>query len=527
MKIGKVKFNIVSFFNYLIILSPLLISSFFVYGSKYPVWGNTLFLGLILSLIVSVLSLYTYKKEKKINFLSFILVILGIFSGILYIFISEQKFLFDLFGKGIYPWTTVSIFSIFIVAAYFYSLRGRLNTISIVISGVVLLYTILNFFLINFLPSVANYTGYLNVPMVAFGTLINYPFLFSLVVFIFSLFSLLFNKYLDRKSIILVDFDKKHFIYIYYIISILIFINIAVYTFRYVGASYYIRAAESVQLNDVQGAKDNINKAISIAPFDTYYLARIELINYDISVLLNSTSSDKQDLEQKYKELVEYQIEDAKKAVQYDDKNPANYMALGMAYERAMVLAKEDAYKLAADSYEKARNLADEKDFVDVTKAKLAFSADKEEDALSSLDRALKFNASSAPALYVSSQYYDYKNKVDTAVTYGEKAVQASPYTTDTRINLGLLYLKVGNYSNSAMNFISAYNLSNNTNNLSLYYAGLAYKYGNEKDNFEKVIVELEKNLGSSVKEVEDLKALPFGDPANIATSTTIKEVKK
>lgn len=527
MKIGKTNLGIAKVLEYLAIFSPVILSSLFIYGSRYPVWANSLYLSLFVLLIISLINLFKLREKKNTNLLSLSLVGLGVLFAVLYMFISSQKNSFDFFGKGVSQWTSVSIMGLFVASAYFYSLRGRKNKLAIIISGIAVLYTVVNFLLVNYLPSVANITGYINVPMLSFGSLLNYPFIFSLVVLIASLVSHFLNKYFDKKGIVLTEIGNKLVYLLYILVPALIFINIILYGFRYVGASYYIKAAESVQKADIDGAKDNINKAITTAPFDTYYLGRIELLNYDINQLLNSTSTDKAALEQKYKELVEYQIGDAKKAIDYDDKNPANYLALGLAYERAMLLAKDDAYKLAVDAYEKARSLASDKDYVDVLKAKLAFSANKEEDALTSLDRALKFNASSAPALFISSQYYDLKNKLDTALSYGEKAVMASPYAGDARMHLGLLYLKAKNYDEAVKMFITVYNLSGNKDNSALYYAAAAYKLKGDRQNFDMVIAELEKNMGTNVKEIQDLKSAGFGGEAPATPASTPNTPKK
>ena len=495
----RIQKNILS---YILLVSPILVSSFFIYKSNYPVWANTLLLAMIISLIVAIINYKNIIKKQEVNILSLASISLGLAAAVIFATTSKLALSFAVFGKGVTEWTAMSILSLFVVFAYFVASK-RYQFITLVVSSAAIFYTTLNFLLVKYLPSVANYTGYINIPMISFGKIFNYAFVYSAVVLAASLIAYV----LDKKGYTLTSITKVKYIkYVYMLVAALLALNILSYGLRYVAAHYYIKAVELAYAGDLAASKTNINRAISIAPFDVYYLDRIELINADIRTLLSSTSTDKAVLEKNYKDLVEYQISDAKKAVAYDNKNPRNYMALGLAYERAMLLTKEDGYKMAVEAYEKARDLADDKDYVDVVKAKLSFSADKEQEALTSLDRALRFNASSAPALYVSSQYYSLKNNTKLAIDYGEKAVLVAPNAADARMNLGLLYLKNNNIDAAIQLFGSAFTLSNQQDNTALYYLGVAYKVKSDAKNLKLVVEELEKRLGTGIKEIQDLK---------------------
>lgn len=492
--------------NYLVIFSPIILSSLFIYDSQFPVWANSLFFALIITLIAAIINRKNFSSKKEVNVLSFLSIIAGVVAAIIFVIVDKQNIMFSLFGKGVSEWTGISILSLFVLAAYIFILNKKQTKLIFLVSLVAVFYTIVNFLLVNYAPKIANWTGYINIPMLSFGKLLNYPFIFSLVGLITSIKSIVIFKIFDKKGVSFSDIKNKYVKYLFCAISILILVNVILYTLRYVGAYYYIKAANSASNANIVEAKNNINKAIAVAPFDVYYLGRIELLNLDLQNVLNSTSTNKEELQKQYKNIVEYQITDAKKAVEYDNKNPKNYLALGLAYEKAMLLTGDESYKFAAENYEKARNLAEDKDAIDIIEAKLAFSAKKEEEALSYIDRALKYNASSAPALFISSQYYDSKNNLDAAVAYGEKTVVVSPAAQDARMHLGLLYLKAGKLTEAAQMFGAAYNLSNNTDNTALYYLAASYKLKGETENFNLVIAELEKNLGPNVKEIIELK---------------------
>ena len=493
--------------NYTFLISPLLVTSLFIYGSQYPAWANTLFLALLLAFAMSIFNIVKNKISNKsagkgINTLSFILNGAGLLAFALFALFGSQKLSFNLFGKGIAEMTAISILGLFVVASFFIS-NKKYNKLAVAISALTIFYTLINFALIKYAPAIAGYTGYANIPMISFAKLLNYPLIFSLVVFVSSLIAFV----IEKKGYVFSNIKESKIVnYTYILISIFLFLGLSSYTLRYYAAHNYLKASEEYRLGDIDKAKESINRAIIVAPFDTYYLGRIEIISSDIQKLLSSTSTDKVSLQNKYKELVERQITDAKKAVDYDDQNPANFIALGNAYERSMLLTKDDGYKLAIEAYEKARTIADDKDYVDVVKAKLSFSAEKEKDALASLDRAFRYNASSAPALYLSSQYYTSKNNLKSAVEYGEKTVAAAPAAVDARMHLGTLYAKAGNTDGAIQLFGSAFALSKQTNNVALYYLGLLYKEKKDIKNLDLVIQELEKRLGANIKEIQDLK---------------------
>jgi predicted Zn-dependent protease len=339
--------------------------------------------------------------------------------------------------------------------------------------------------------------------MIGFGGLLNYAFVFSVVCLLASIL----NYFVNKKGIVFSDLKLSKIIktFLFILISLFVF-TLFNYTLRYMAASKYMAASNAFSSGKLEEAKSEISKAITIAPYDTYYLGRIDIITEEINKLVQSKATNTEELQSNYKTLVEYQINDAKKAIAYDDKNPQNYMALGYAYERAMVLTKDGAYELAISAYENARKLATDKDYVDTVKAKTAFSAEKEQEGLTFIDSALRFNSSSSPALYLSSQYYAAKNKIDTALEYAEKTVLTAPYATDGRTNLGLLYLKTEKYDAAIAEFGNVLYLTNGKDAGAMYYLALSYKAKGDMENLNKVIVELEKIIDPNSKEMQALK---------------------
>jgi Flp pilus assembly protein TadD len=503
--------------NYILLISPILLTSFFVYNSKYPAWGNTLFLANALTIALAIYFFRNYRNKKDTNIVDMGLISLAVVVSVLCAFFLGKAPIFNFLGKGVQEWSGVSIILFFLAFAFFLSLKGRLNKIAIWVSAASIIYTVANYLLVKNNISFANYTGYLNIPMLSFAKLINYAFVYSLVTLIASALAYFINK----KGIVFTKIKNNILYTTILIVPIALSVVLLVKnTLRYVAANSYYNASQAYSKNDLVNAKNYLNRAISIAPFDEYYLGRIEVTTTEINNMMNGTGTPKDQLANKYKDLVESQIMDAQKAIAYDSSNPRNYMALGLAYERTMLLSKDEGYAEAIKAYEKARALASDKDYVDVVKAKASFGAQKETDALKYIDSALKYNASSSPALFISSQYYAAKDNLKSAIEYGEKTVTTAPTATDARLSLGLLYLKNNNFDQAIQMFGSVLQITNGDNVTALYYLGASYKAKGDTQNLKLVIQELEKRMDPNSKELNDLRGA-------VAPAAEVKAIKK
>lgn len=490
--------------NYLLLASPILLTSFFVYNSKYPAWANTMLLVSFIFVLYAICLAFNHKNKKDSNILETGILILGLIASVSVAIFYNKNFLFGMFGKGIAEWSGASILFIFVAATFFLSLKGKLNKLAIVVSGLAVIYTVINYVLVKNNLSIANYTGYINIPMISFQKLINYSFVFSLVTLLTSVLAF----FIEKKSIVFSKVNNSKVVKVLtllmLIISIVFFVRSAL---RFVAANYYYKAATAYGENKSSEAIKYLDRAILFSPFDEYYLAKNEISTIEINTLLNSRATNTAELQEKYKVLVESQIDNAKSAVNYDENNPRNYMALGTAYERSMLLSKDDGYIKAIAAYDMARESANDKDYVDVVKAKASFGAEKETEALKFIDSALKFNASSSPALFVSSQYYASKNNIASAIEYGEKAVITAPNAADARLSLGLLYLQDKKYDAAIQMFGSVLQLTRGENIGAMYYLAVSFKEKGDTENLKLVISELEKRVSPDSKEIKDLKS--------------------
>jgi hypothetical protein len=161
----------------LLIASPVLVSSFYIYGSIYSPQSITIFLSSLFTLIA-----FTYVYAKRKTFTPLDVFSFAVFLLVIIVNVVMVKWItfFEIFGKGVIEWTAVSLGGLLLLFASFIHMKENAKKIALV-AGIATLYTVANFFIFKYLPSVANYTAYLNVPMLSFARIDTYSFYFTLV----------------------------------------------------------------------------------------------------------------------------------------------------------------------------------------------------------------------------------------------------------------------------------------------------------------------------------------------------------
>jgi tetratricopeptide (TPR) repeat protein len=483
-------------------VSPIIINSFFIISNTFPAFVITLYILSVLAFIL--FGHYSFSLHKNdhhsANLFNTLIFLVGILFSIAFVFLGKASMLFNFFGKGIQDISSVNILAVTSLLFLVTLLPKIYRKIALGLSFFVITFDVLLYLVLKFAPTVGSYLAYGAVPLVSFGNLFSTPFIYSILVFVV----ILLTNYFDKKDIVFNNAPKS-INYLFKLVTIILFALVLGNTIRFVAAKFFINGVNAAYAGNTVKAKKDISIASEIAPFDTYYLTQIDLITLDIQTLLASTTIPQQAAQDQYISLVNSQIDLAKKAVSYDKKNAQNYLALGAAYERSIVVTKEEGYKSALAAYEQARNLISAKDYIDTIKARLAFSLNKDQEAFGYIDNALKLNPNSASALYTMSQYYAAKQDYKTSLEYAEKTVAASPKDGDARMQLGLIYFSTKEYEKAAAQFIEAFNINQN-NNTALYYLSGALINANKKTEAKQVLDELEKRFPDS-QEVAQLKA--------------------
>ena len=150
-------------------------------------------------------------------------------------------------------------------------------------------------------------------------------------------------------------------------------------------------------------------------------------------------------------------IEAFELAGKINPKEPQNYPILGMVYlERGF----EDK---ALEALSKGKTMKIEDPKLYVTMGQVYLRMGKLEDSAAALKNALNLNPSDLDATKLLAQIYYDLDRIEDAVDAYEKAIELDDDDqgkADLHFNLGVLYMKMGNFEKAEDNFMESYDLN-------------------------------------------------------------------
>jgi tetratricopeptide (TPR) repeat protein len=240
------------------------------------------------------------------------------------------------------------------------------------------------------------------------------------------------------------------------------------------------------------------DKAISIAPLDVFYRAKLENAINASRIIVASQQSDQKELETKFMEQADVAVKAGLDAVNANPYNYQNYVALGRAQELALPFDKQGAYERAKKSYEKAIALYPDNPYLYVMMARLEAAGGSKEAVRLSLNDALKKKENFLDALYLMSQLEASESQVDEAIKYAVKAVEVAPKDSAALVQAGLLYYGKKDYQNAVTYLYAALQVEPTNNNIA-YFLALSLRDGGALNDAKLIAEELlRRNPGNA-----------------------------
>jgi len=150
-------------------------------------------------------------------------------------------------------------------------------------------------------------------------------------------------------------------------------------------------------------------------------------------------------------------IEAFEMATDINPNEPQNYPILGLVYLERGFNDK------ALDALEKGNTVKIEKPSLYVTMGQVYLRLEKLEEASEALNNALKLDPANLDAAKLLAQIYYDLDQIEDAVTTYEKAIELEDDEqgkADLHFNLGVLYMKMGNFEKAEDNFMDSYDLN-------------------------------------------------------------------
>lgn len=487
----------------LLVMSPLIVSSIVLPFANIQASALSLTMALIFGLIAVIGIVFV---NKKISVVGIFIICIAILLAITKVVSGENMgIFFNIFGYNFAEWTVSSIVSLGIVGAYFFdSIVGKKMLMWVSIPVV---YTIANFVLIKYFSNIATYTYYINMPLVASVKILNYAFVYSLLIFVVAIVSFVVFK----KGYKVVSIDFKDIVkYIAFIIVFMLTCNAVIYTMRTIAFEKYMTAIKLINSGNINLGRQELDRAIDILPLDMFYADRIILYSNDIKKLSDLKPTDEKELKNLYLEISNKQLSDAISAVGNNLYNYNNYLSLANIYsERAMIL-NEDVLQKAINNYDKALALVNDnniKSDIEALKVRLYFGLNKENEGLTSLQKSLEYNSKSQKALFLKSQYLALKKEYQESAQTAVLAMRGDRGDAPIAKHAGFMFFGYKNYNEAAKYFGISYEYSDKKDMESLYYSGLSLKNLEDKSGKLEIIVrELERVWGVDNPEIQKLK---------------------
>ncbi len=350
------KFSLSNLPTLLFALTPILLTSLFVPQETFPHWAITICLASVIFFLLSICLMYNSFRGRENGgniLLPIATLVLATISYFAYVTEVNLPLSFVLFGKGISPVSIAAIVSLAPVVYLASTLKNNSRVIALVASVVALGIPYLFAALSRSVSSFSEIFSHFVKPIISFNSIYQYPFWYAAAVLLGVGMNFLFEA---RKT------SVKSYTLLNRITLVVLFCLALGWVlhngFRLVAGTYYVKAYTAASNRELSVAEDNLRKAISIAPFDVYYLG---LVDVDLARLQAANASTTQE---EVVKLVANMTQNAQAAFTYD---PSNNLPLFYLYNIYKMVGLKDQEELVLK--ELSNRLPQDKDIAEALKA--------------------------------------------------------------------------------------------------------------------------------------------------------------
>ncbi|MFA5838595.1 MAG: tetratricopeptide repeat protein [Candidatus Paceibacterota bacterium] len=301
------------------------------------------------------------------------------------------------------------------------------------------------------------------------------------LAFVFSgiLIASLYNDEAIKKINISFSKDSKMGMVIVSVFVLLLALTLLFGVFetkKFISNIYFQKGMISANINnDITNAEKNIKTAIKFDGSDLYYrtLSQIGLAKLN---LISTQKDVKQEvLQEQFQNALGETIDSAKEAVDIDNTNYQNWIALGSVYEAVVPLKIEGAYESAMASYQQALKYNPESPAIYLTMARLDVLNGDIKKARENITNALNKKNNYTEAFFLLSQIEVDQGNISAAISSVESASTLSPNDPTVFFYLGLLKYNNKNFTGAVSPLERAVALSPSYSNAK-YFLGLSYE---------------------------------------------------
>ena len=335
-------------------------------------------------------------------------------------------------------------------------------------------------------------------------------------VFIGSLYreNLLHTRTLDLKNN-----PKFGFIYVFALVVILVGVVALGFdaTKRFTANVYFQRALVELNVNgNLDGTEQRVRQALAFSQNDSYFRSLAEVNRIRLNQIANATDGDQATLAAQFRNALSNAVASAQAAVNYDETNFNNHLALGQIYQSLIPLEVDGSYEQAKVSIERAFELSPKSPALVLELARLELANSNNDGGREKIAQALELKPDYTDAIFLLSQIDVSEGNVDQAIKNVEAAAVIRPNDPIVFFQLGLLRYSTEDFGAAIGSFERAVILNPLYANAK-YFLGLSYDRVDRREDAIGQFKDLEilnpenEEVKFVLKNLEEGKAPFFG----------------
>lgn len=260
---------------------------------------------------------------------------------------------------------------------------------------------------------------------------------------------------------------------------------------NYIASVYFARGLNLFNLkNDLNGAKFNIEKALSLAREPQYLRSLVQINLIELNNLFSRTDLTPEQSRQNLQALLSETMQNASNARGLDPLDSLNWLISGQVYESLLPLKIDQAAETARQIYQEAARIFPTNPEFLLSLARLELQLENLKESRNYLDRAIFLKPDYSSAHFLYAQLESKAGNIKQAILRAESAALISPNDIGPLFQLGLLYYQDKQFDSAKAVFERLVGFSPNYSN-ARYFLGLIYdREGATKkaiDEFEKI----------------------------------------
>ena len=323
--------------------------------------------------------------------------------------------------------------------------------------------------------------------MSIFYTTSTVPFAFAFIFTGACLASFIVSADIDEKTFSWNTEPSKRFAVL--ILSIVFIVSsatiIIMVTKRYISLAYFNNALSIFNTTSgLEGAEQNVRKAISVNEEDVYYrgLSEIALINLNIVASQVTPKTPPEEIREKLSLLMGGAIQSAQMARDINPANYQNWVSLAKTYEVFVPLKIAGAYENAKSNYIEAAKINPTNPAILLLLARLEVANGQNEVARNFIKQSIDLKGNYTDAIFLLSQIEVAEGNLKEAINSVESASVISPNDPTVFFQLGFLYYNNSDYKKAITSLERAVALEPSYAN-ARYFLGLSYDKSKRKED--------------------------------------------